>query len=62
MGSMQDETAQVHLLFDALRQFDETDVQQIFAQCPAEQGLGLALVNRLNKAAGFHIVNLEVKP
>ena len=62
MGSMQDETAQAHLLFDALRQFDETDVQQIFAQCPAEQGLGLALVNRLNKAAGFHIVNLEVKP
>lgn len=59
MGSVSDETAQAHRLFDALRQFDESPVQQILAQCPSEHGLGLALVNRLNKAAGFHIVELE---
>ena len=41
---------------DALRYFDETDVEHIWAMCPDEAGIGLAVANRLNKAAGFHIV------
>lgn len=28
----------------------------IWAQCPDSGGIGLAVTNRLNKAAGFHIV------
>ena len=43
-------------MFDALRYFDETDVEHIWAMCPDEAGIGLAVANRLNKAAGFHIV------
>ena len=35
------------------------DVDQIYAQCPQEDGLGLAVCNRLNKAAGFRIVDAE---
>ena len=43
-------------MFDALRTFDDTDVPEIFAQCPDESGLGLAVSNRLKKAAGFHVI------
>ena len=37
--------------------FDETEVTAIYAQCPDEAGLGLAVSNRLKKAAGFHTVD-----
>ena len=33
-----------------------TAVSAIWAQCPTAEGSGLAVTNRLNKAAGFHIV------
>ncbi|MBR2081112.1 MAG: hypothetical protein IJ980_05720, partial [Oscillospiraceae bacterium] len=31
---------------------------EIFAQCPDTEGLGLAVTNRLKKAAGFHVVEV----
>ena len=43
-------------VFDALRHFDSTAVTEILAQCPPETGLGLAVANRLKKAAGFQTV------
>ena len=36
---------------------DENGVKHIWAQCPDTDGMGLAVVNRLNKASGFHIVD-----
>ena len=45
-------------MFDALRAFDRTDVTAIFAQCPGDAGLGMAVANRLKKAAGFQVVAL----
>ncbi len=50
---------QARMLFHALRSFDETDVTEIYAQCPNETGLGLAVSNRLKKAAGFHIETIS---
>jgi len=38
-------------LFDRLRQFDEQDVSIIVAEKVSEEGIGLAIMNRLNKAA-----------
>lgn len=58
MGSVQDKGEQARRVFDALRTFDDTDVTAIFAQCPSEDGLGLAIANRLKKAAGFQVVDL----
>jgi len=58
MGRSSDYEEQARHVFDALRAFDETDVTEIFTQCPDENGLGLAVANRLKKAAGFHIVDL----
>ena len=57
LGSQEDKLAQARHVFDALRTFDDTDVTAIFAQCPDESGLGLAVGNRLKKAAGFHTVD-----
>ena len=50
---------QARRVFEALRWFDGTGVSHIWAQCPAAAGIGLAVANRLNKAAGFHIVRAE---
>ena len=57
-GSFQNKLEQAQKVFDALRSFDETDVKQIYAQCPDPSGLGLAVGNRLKKAAGFHVVDV----
>lgn len=58
LGMADDQAEQARHVFDALRFFDNTDVTQIWAQCPDETGVGLAVANRLNKAAGFHIIEL----
>ena len=56
IGPAADRAEQARRIFDALRYFDGTGVTHIWAQCPGEDGLGLAVSNRLNKASGFHIV------
>lgn len=57
-GRADDLKTQAQLVFDRLRAFDDTDVQAIFAQCPDDAGLGLAVANRIKKAAGFKIVQI----
>ena len=60
LGSYTDKSSQAQRVFDALRAFDaETGVTEILAQCPDSRGLGLAVGNRLKKAAGFHIVDAD---
>ena len=59
LGPAADKSAQARHVFDALRTFDGTDVTEIFAQCPDDGGLGLAVANRLKKAAGFHLVDAD---
>ena len=58
IGPAADKAEQARRVFDALRAFDATDVREIYAQCPDEGGLGLAVANRLKKAAGFHVVEV----
>lgn len=58
LGHSLDKAEQARHVFDALRTFDETDVPEIWAQCPDNGGLGLAVGNRLKKAAGFHVVEV----
>ncbi len=45
-------------LFRALRAMDENGVKHIWAQCPGTAGMGLAVVNRLTKASGFHVIEV----
>ncbi len=58
IGPVSDQAEQARRIFDALRAFDHLDVADIWAQSPTDEGIGLAVTNRLNKAAGFHIIEL----
>lgn len=58
IGPAADQAEHARRVFDALRAFDHLDVEDIWAQSPTDKGIGLAVTNRLNKAAGFHIIEL----
>ena len=46
-------------LFSRLREFDSEDVDVIIAEGVPMQGLGLAVMNRLRKASGYHIIKTD---
>lgn len=57
-GSLEDPAASARELFQALRRFDEEGAVRIFAEAYPEDGIGLAVMNRLRKAAGNRILQL----
>ena len=59
LGARNNPDMQAHRLFAALRQFDRTDVRHIWAPVPQKKGVGLAVYNRLMKAAGFCVADAQ---
>ena len=57
-GRSDDSSSQAKRLFDALRELDETGAEIAFAHCPSDEGVGLAVYNRLLRSAGFEVVEL----
>ncbi len=57
MGSENDGLSQTRRLFDALRELDEKGAACAVAQCPVPEGIGLAVCNRLFRAAGFDFID-----
>ncbi|MDP4119827.1 MAG: L-threonylcarbamoyladenylate synthase [Bacillota bacterium] len=58
-GSEYDDSEQARLLFDKLRKIDEmNDISTVYARCPNPDGIGMAVYNRLIRAAGFREVDL----
>ena len=55
VGKKDDLAKQAHRLFAALREADGTDAEIIYAHLPPQEGLGLALYNRLIRAAAHTI-------
>lgn len=49
---------QAKKLFAVLRSIDDMGIEQVYARCPAQTGVGLAVYNRLLRAAGFEVINL----
>ena len=47
-----------HNLFEALRKFDDLGIEIILAEAFEEKGVGIAVMNRLKKAAGYDIINV----
>ena len=45
-------------LFNALREFNDLGVDIILAEAFNEEGIGVAIMNRLNKAAGYDIIDV----
>lgn len=60
LGDKKDLEAQAHNLFDILREIDTDDtITTVYARCPKTEGVGMAVYNRLIRAAGFEVKNLE---
>lgn len=53
-----DETAMAHRLFALLRDADRMEADVLFAEGVEAKGVGLAVMNRLGRAAAFHIVEV----
>lgn len=58
IGTRQDEEGIARHLFGILRDFDEEDVDFIFSEAFDTPQMGQAIMNRLLKAAGHHIIYL----
>ena len=60
MGRRDDPAMQAHRLFSCLRDFDEIPrIQTVYARTPSREGIGLAVYNRLAKAACFTVLDLS---
>lgn len=57
-GKREDEATQAHLLFKLLRDTDEAEYNVIYAPLPEKCGIGLALYNRMIRAAAHNIIRL----
>ena len=51
-----DAAGMARALFDALRQADDLGADALFSEAVPADGLGLAVMNRLGRAAAFHII------
>lgn len=59
LGSSKDLREVAHNLFEYLRSFDDIGVDVILAEGYEEKGVGIAVMNRLKKAAGYDIINVK---
>lgn len=57
-GREDDPAAQAAHVFACLRQADERGFRTLYVSCPSEEGMGLAVYNRLLRAAAFEVIEL----
>lgn len=58
-GKALDKVSQAHRLFDLLRLVDKENFDNIFAPLPDKSGIGLALYNRMIRAAAHQIIRFD---
>ena len=58
IGLRAKEETVAHNLYAVLRDFDDAGVEFIYSESFPENHLGQAIMNRLNKAAGYHIIKI----
>ena len=56
IGTRSNESSIAKNLYKVLREFDEEEVDYIYSESFSGDGIGDAIMNRLNKAAGHHII------
>jgi len=59
IGNREHENSIARNLYRILREFDEEDVDVIYSEAFAAEGIGVAIMNRLEKAAGHRVVSAE---
>jgi L-threonylcarbamoyladenylate synthase len=58
-GRREDAEAQAHRVFEALRRLDDNHAKLVYVACPEPDGVGLAVYNRLLRAAGFEVIRVD---
>lgn len=58
IGTRMDEATIANHLYGVLRDFDEENVDYIYSESFATGGIGNAIMNRLLKAAGHHVISI----
>lgn len=58
-GRENDDLSQARELFDALRILDEKGAKTVYARAPHTTGVGMAVYNRLIRAAAFTVIDLK---
>ena len=59
IGCLADPETVSHKLFAVLRQLDEEGIDLMFSEVLPAEGLGLAIMNRLSRAAGFRTIDAD---
>lgn len=59
IGSRTDEASIARRLYAILREFDDENVTRIYSEAFSTEGFGQAIMNRLLKAAGHHVIDLK---
>lgn len=59
IGLSEDPNTQANRLFSALREADKQDVEIIYAHLPKKDGIGLALYNRMIRAAAHTVLTIH---
>ena len=57
IGTRADEATIANHLYAVLREFDDAEVEYIYSESFAAGGIGSAIMNRLLKAAGHHVID-----
>ncbi|MBR1762846.1 MAG: threonylcarbamoyl-AMP synthase [Eubacterium sp.] len=58
-GKEDDDLSQAKLLFDKLRELDTLGAKKVYARIPNKNGVGIAVFNRLIRAAAFNVIDLR---
>ena len=58
LGANEDHEKQAELLFEFLRDIDKKGYKKVIVHAPLREGVGLAVYNRLIRAAGFKVIEL----
>ncbi len=59
LGRRLDHADAAKRLFSALRDADSSGAQEIYARIPSKDGIGLALLNRMLRAAAYRIIDVQ---
>jgi L-threonylcarbamoyladenylate synthase len=59
MGERAKEETIAHNLYGVLREFDDLEADYIYSESFSKDHLGQAIMNRLTKAAGYHILKIQ---
>ncbi len=58
-GRRDDPAEQAHRVFDALRRLDDIGAGTVYCACPSEEGMGLAVYNRLPEPPLFEVIDVD---